>query len=322
MGKFVPKPGLLSIGVAAHGNVETTAECLECLLDSVGGDFELLLIDDQSPDDMLSLYHEVAGLHPHTRIYHFPENLEYTQSVNCLLNEAGGERVLFVSNDILISPEYVVGLLEAMIDPHVGIARGVSNFVDNGLSTHNIALESAIENRGQMYDLARKIYGEGSPLLLDDPFLVGDAFMVSRALLDVVGGFDIRYHGYFSDIDYGLRAIGAGFRRVLSRRSFAWHGKRANFDYLDANVADQKLAHRRQRVQSAWQVFRETWELDELPVNWPGMDALPLVELDQRARNQGIRPAQHLAYDRYLVDAGLMDSPAHGSQPWNPMEQA
>ncbi len=312
----------MSVGVAAHGNVETTAECLECLLDSVGGDFELLLIDDQSPDDMLSLYREAAGLHPNTRIYRFDDNLEYTHSVNCLLNEASGERVLFVSNDILITPEYVVGLLEAMIDPQVGIARGVSNFVDNGLPTHNIVLESEIENRSQMYALAREIYAQGSSPPLDDPFLVGDAFMVSRSLLDVIGGFDIRYHGYFSDIDFGLRAVGAGFRRVLSRRSFAWHGKRANFDYLDANAAEQKLAHRRQRVQLAWQVFRETWKLDQLPVNWPGMDVLPLAELDRRTRNQGIRSTQRLAYDQYLVGARSMNSPAQGSQARTPMEQA
>ena len=322
MAKFAPTPGLLSIGVAAHGNVETTAECLECLLDSIGGDFELLLIDDQSPDDMLSLYRAAAGLHPNTRIYRFDDNLEYTHSVNCLLNEASGERVLFVSNDILITPEYVVGLLEAMIDPQVGIARGVSNFVDNALPTHNIVLESEIENRGQMYALARKIYAEGSLPLLDDPFLIGDAFMVSRSLLNVIGGFDVRYHGYLSDIDFGIRAVGAGFRRVLSRKAFAWHAKDANFEFLDAAAAKEKLARRWQRIGLAWGVFREIWELDKLPENWPGMDSVPLAELDQRARNQGIRSVQRLAYDQYLVDARSMDSPAQGRQARTPMEQA
>jgi GT2 family glycosyltransferase len=194
-------------------------------------------------------------------------------------------------------------LLEAMIDPQIGIARGVSNFVDNGLATHNVALESEIENRDQMFDLARKIYAEGPPSLLDDELFCGDAFMVSRSLLETIGGFDIRFHGYFSDLDFGIRAVGAGFRRVLSSRSFAWHAKRANFDYLDTKAADEKLARRRQRVQLAWQVFREVWELDQLPVVWPGMAALPLAELDRRARRQGIRFAERLAYDHYLVEA-------------------
>jgi hypothetical protein len=163
MAKFVPTLGLLSIGVAAHGNVETTAECLECLLESVGGDFEL--------------------------------------------------------------------------------------------------------------------YIEGSPPLPDAPYPVSEAFMVSGSQPDFIGGFDIRYHGYFSDTDYGLRAPGARFRWVLSRRSFAWHEKLANFDYLDADIAKQKLARRRQRVKLAWQVFRETWKLDQLQVKWPGMYALPLADL-------------------------------------------
>jgi hypothetical protein len=43
----------LSVGMAAHGNARTTRRALDSLFSSATGDFELVLVDDQSPDDTL-----------------------------------------------------------------------------------------------------------------------------------------------------------------------------------------------------------------------------------------------------------------------------
>lgn len=300
MGLLIRSPGFLSIGIAAHGNVETTAECIECLLSSVQGEFELLLVDDQSPDDMLSLYREAARHHAATSIYRFPENKEYSHSVNCILNEARGDRVLFVSNDIMITPHYVAGLIEVMQDETIGIARGVSNFVDNGLDSHNIKLDVSIEDRLQMFTLAEEIHGRSIPSA-DDPFLIGDAFMVSRNLLNTIGGFDTRYVGYLSDFDFGIRAVGAGFRRVFVPKAFAWHGKDANFEYLDSEGAKRKLEMRWQRIRAAWKVFRERWELHSSPPEWPGVNAVPLAELDRLAALRSDLEVTPISYDAFRV---------------------
>ena len=302
MNQIIPAPGVLSIGIAAHGNVDTTAECLKSLFASVAGDFELLLIDDASPDDMLSLYREAADFHPNTRIYRFPENLEYTHSVNCLLNEAGGERVLFVSNDIFITPQYVACLLEATLDPRIGIARGISNFVDNGLATHHANIDTANVGWEALVDFAAGQYAADGTTLLDDPYLVGDAFIVSRALIDIIGGFDTRYRGYLADVDFGLRAAGAGFRRTLCRGAFAWHVKDANFYYLDDAARAQKYARRLERVAAAWRVFRDIWGLDHLPETWPGIDQVPYAELDELARRRGSSRVGPVSYAQYRVD--------------------
>jgi len=40
----------ISIGVSAYGNHETTKHCLRAILDGFSGDYELILVDDCSPD--------------------------------------------------------------------------------------------------------------------------------------------------------------------------------------------------------------------------------------------------------------------------------
>lgn len=301
MDQIIPEPGILSIGIAAHGNVDITVECLKSLFASVGGDFELLLIDDASPDGMLPLFREAAEFHPNTRIFHFPENLEYTQSVNCLLSEATGERILFVSNDIFVTPTYLAALLEATADPGIGIARGVSNFVDNLLETHNVASDAPIATWEQLCEFSARQYFEASPSLPDDPFLIGDAFMVTRELLDTIGSFDTRYHGYLSDIDFGIRAAAAGYRRVYCPRAFARHIQDANFNYLDKAQADQKYARRLERIAKAWAVFRARWGIDKLPSSWPGTKAVPYAELEEQSRRDGNWVVAPGSYARYQI---------------------
>lgn len=301
MKQIFPAEGVLSIGVAAHGNLAITEECLRSIFASVAGDFELLLIDDASPDDHLSLFRDAADFHPNTRIYHFPENLEYTQSVNCLLNEAWGERVLFVSNDIFLTPTYVAALLEAMTDPDIGIARGVSNFVDNQLATHNVSERPDSDGWQALLELAAKHYSRNDSGILDDPFLVGDAFMVQRSLLDAIGGFDLGYLGYLSDVDFGLRTVGAGFRRVLCPRAYAWHVRDANFYYLDDAERNRKYARRLERVKVAWHRLREAWAPELLPAEWPGLDQVPFGVIDALARQRGRRIMPKTSYARYMV---------------------
>ncbi len=301
MQQIIPADGVLSIGVAAHGNVAITEECLKSIFASVAGDFELLLIDDASPDDVLPLFRDAADFHPNTRIYHFPENLEYTQSVNCLLNEAQGERVLFVSNDIFITPTYVAALLETLADPAIGVARGASNFVDNALATHNVSEQPTGEGWQALIDFAAARYAMEGMTNLDDPYLVGDAFMVQRTALDAIGGFDTRLRGYMSDIDFGLRMKGAGFGRVLCPRAYAWHVRDANFNYLSEQAMAEKLQRRLTRVRAAWDSFCDIWNLDKTPGRWPGLKSVPFPALDDIARRRGCVRMAPVSYAHYLI---------------------
>ena len=125
--------------------------------------------------------------------------------------------------------------------------------------------------------------------------------MVTRKLLDTIGSFDTRYHGYLSDIDFGIRAVAAGYRQVYCPRAFARHIQDANFNYLDKAQADQKYARRLERVAKAWAVFRARWGVEQLPLLWPGIKAIPIAELEEQARRTGARVVAPGSYARYLI---------------------
>jgi hypothetical protein len=82
----------VTIATAAYGNAAVTRICLDAILRSAGGEFELPLIDDCSPDsgDIRSLYLDAARRRANTRVFSFSEKLEYSGSLNAFLSHAAG----------------------------------------------------------------------------------------------------------------------------------------------------------------------------------------------------------------------------------------
>jgi GT2 family glycosyltransferase len=271
----------VSIGMAAHGNARTTQKALDDLFCSASGDFELVLVDDRSPDDTLEVFRAARRRHRNTRIFAFRENLEYCQSVNAFLSHAKGELLLFLSNDIFANPTYLRELARAARrHPDCGILRGSSNFVDNASPLHNLPA-GEFDSQDAYFDfcaqVARRYGGTG---LIDDPYLFGDAFLVRRAVLRKVGTFDTRFVGYYGDADFGLRARLAGFRLALAQSAFAFHQRDANVLYLPPEEQRVKIARRQQRVSRALAEFVRKYDLK---LTAAAMHKLPWDELARRA---------------------------------------
>ncbi len=274
----------VTIATAAYGNAATTRICLEALLRSATGDFELILVDDCSPDAgaIQALFLEVADRHANTSIFSFQQNLEYSGSVNAILSHARGASVFFISNDVFVTPHYLRAMLAAAhANPRLGILRGSSNFVDNGLPSHNIALASPVTNIGELFALGAGLEKSHGHATLPDPFLVGDAFLVTRSVIERIGTFDPWFYGYFADPDFGLRARVAGFEPALVPGAFAYHQQDANFGYLPDAERKAKVERRWVRVIENWARFKLKWGM---PVEQPyqSIAGLPWSELAAR----------------------------------------
>jgi len=265
----------LTIGMSAYGNAATTKETLECLQRSIVGDYELILVDDCSPDggQVLRLFKDFARVHRRTRIFRFDTNLEYSGSLNAILSHAGGDEILFISNDIYVCPAYIREMLfVTRSDERFGLVRGCSNFVDNNKATHNVqppTLRSFEEFVEFGSHIERQFHGQ---TVIDD-CLVGDAFLVKRAVIERIGTLDPQFYGYFADADFGVRVRAAGYELVLARGAYAGHKRHANFEYLPLAERQAKLERRRARVLDGWARFKLKYGLPaDLPYDF---DAIP-----------------------------------------------
>lgn len=100
-------------------------ECVNSILASTFTDFELLLVDDGSPDNSGRICEEYAQKDMRIRVLHKP-NGGVSSARNLGLDRARGEWVTFIDSDDLISPTFLEGLYRP-------IAKGENvDFVQGG----------------------------------------------------------------------------------------------------------------------------------------------------------------------------------------------
>lgn len=291
----------LTIGMAACGNIQTTLFALRAVMASVCGDFELILVDDASPDETGKLFEMVSKVHGNTRVFRFTDNIEYSGSLNTILSHAHGDHILFVSNDIFITPAFVSQLLTvAEREPNAGLVRGCSNFVDNGLALHTIKDCGDLDNFSSLFEYSRQRSETFGACCHDDPFLTGDTFLITRVLLNKIGFIDPRFYGYFADHDLGVRARKAGFRPLLAMGAFAWHQHGSNIEYLNPTEKEKKVKARWARVNENWARFKGKYGLHaHLP--YQGMRRIPWDGLVSASETDELSMYPPCDHTRFMV---------------------
>ncbi|MER6397813.1 glycosyltransferase family 2 protein [Kitasatospora sp. NPDC086009] len=101
-----------SVIVPVHKVEEYLPECLDSVLGQGGPDFELIAVDDRSPDGCGAILDEAAARDPRVRVLHLAENVGLGRARNAGLAVATGDYVIFLDSDDTLTP----GLLKAVDD--------------------------------------------------------------------------------------------------------------------------------------------------------------------------------------------------------------
>ncbi|MEV6736899.1 bifunctional glycosyltransferase family 2 protein/CDP-glycerol:glycerophosphate glycerophosphotransferase [Streptomyces sp. NPDC051104] len=87
-------------------------ECLDSVLAQSYTDFEVIAVDDRSPDGCGAILDEYAARDPRVRVLHLPDNVGLGQARNAGLPHTGGDFLLFLDSDDTLTP----GALRAIAD--------------------------------------------------------------------------------------------------------------------------------------------------------------------------------------------------------------
>ena len=97
---------MISIIVPIYKVEEYFPRCVDSLLGQTDGDFELILVDDGSPDRCGAICDEYAAKDPRIFVIH-KENGGLSDARNAGLEIARGEYIAFVDSDDWVSPRYL-----------------------------------------------------------------------------------------------------------------------------------------------------------------------------------------------------------------------
>lgn len=283
---------MVSIVVLFYNDARGTPLCLTALGESVAMSSlhaEFLLIDDHSdpsamiPQALREFRSKVSGAP--VRLIRFRERQHYSRGLAIAMSLAApGSHVLFVSHDMMVTPQYLQTLLAvAAIDPSFGLVRGVSSYID-GYPELWIVPPLPIRSVRDVYNFGEYVWQYSRLGYIDVPVLTGDSMLITREAIQRIGVFDPHFPGYFGDVDYGLRLQRAGLKMVCAKGAWLWHeGAASNRAQAETEGRDQKQVddERRAEVAAHFEVFRKKWN-PSLPdyvglgqIDWAAMRAMP-----------------------------------------------
>jgi GT2 family glycosyltransferase len=225
-----------SVIVVTYNHVLVIDRCLTALVETVGLDDEIIVIDNASRDGTPSL---IGERYPHVRLVRSTANSGFGAACNRAAAEAAGTYLVFINPDTEARPGWLDALLE-----------GLDQSSDVGLATAKVVLAQQPElmdtfgNEVHISGLTTsRHWGEPAERFTrteDVSAVSGACFAVRSLIFKRLGGFDERLFLYFEDTDLSLRARLAGYRCVGVPRAIVLHDHKPGFTpsklrYLERN---------------------------------------------------------------------------------------
>jgi GT2 family glycosyltransferase len=229
-------PPKVLIVILNRNQYELTRETLRSLQKIDYKNYNILLIDNGSTDDS---FHRIK--------VDFPQLLTMANKKN--LGVAGGRNVgiefarkrdddylLFLDNDILVAPDFLTVLVQAMdFYPDVG---GVQSLIFHLREPETVShaggrfFSLICHNRSRRGKRTAELLRDGHPLEID--WMSGVSQLIKREVFSRVRGFDEDYYPYGSEDQQMGRAIkGAGYRLLVAPRSWVWHREKQEKRWLE-----------------------------------------------------------------------------------------
>jgi GT2 family glycosyltransferase/2-polyprenyl-3-methyl-5-hydroxy-6-metoxy-1,4-benzoquinol methylase len=209
----------VSVVIPVYGKWAVTAQCLRSFVEHPPTvPFEVVVVDDASPDDTLEELRKVRGV----RVVALEKNQGFLGATNAGIEAARGEYVVMLNNDTQITEGWLEALVAAVSQPGVGLAGSKLVYPDGRLQEAGgiIFSNAGGWNYGRYDDPERERYN----VARDVDYCSGASIIVRRDLLAELGLLDVRFApAYYEDVDLAFSVREKGLRVVYEPGSVVIH---------------------------------------------------------------------------------------------------
>lgn len=139
---------MVSILVPVYNSEKYLRQCLDSIVNQTYKDLQVVIVDDGSIDNSLSICREYADKYEFIEVYH-QGNAGVASARNALLDKARGDYTIFIDSDDWIELDMIAGLLHyiAEYDLDIAICGSVSEYNDSATAVDTSYCSPLIDNR-------------------------------------------------------------------------------------------------------------------------------------------------------------------------------
>lgn len=235
----------VDIIVPVYRGMESTRRCVESVLACpCGTPFELVIVDDASPDPVLSVWLDQVAATGRITLHRNPENLGFVATVNRAMALHPERDAVLLNSDTEVAGDWLDRLAACVAsDPVIGT---VTPFTNNGsiCSYPTPLVANDFPSGCSLAELDAIFARTNAGQTRDVPTGVGFCLYIRRACWLALDGFDAVHfgRGYGEECDFCMRAGKAGWRNVLCADVFVFHEGAVSFGAERKGLMDRGAA--------------------------------------------------------------------------------
>lgn len=240
----------VSVIVPVYGQLSYTLNCLHSLMSHVSKcPFEILVVDDHSPDATSTWLRRVAGIRVISRL----QNGGFIEACNDGARQARGRTLVFLNNDTRVVEGWLDALVDSLRDlPDADVVGSKLFYADGSLQEAGglIWSDASAWNFGRGDDPGRPEYCYARPV----DYVSGASLAISSNAWSEIGGFDQRYSpAYCEDADLCLKIR-------YERRRQVWFQPRSRVIHYEGKTSGTDLTQGAKAHQiSNTETLRRVW---------------------------------------------------------------
>jgi hypothetical protein len=293
----------ISACVINHNGAHYLAESLPAVMDAVPPFAEIVVVDDASLDGSVEL---VEKRFPNVRLVRLPLNSGPGAARNLGLREARHDRVLFIDNDVRVTPD-CASILDRMLEAYPRVVAAMPSVV------YADRPDTVQYDGADCHFLGQQILtGQDAPVASrptdSRPMssLVTCCFLLDRSRLPDGATFDESLFTQYEDHDFGVRLRALGGELLSVPEALCYHGSGT------VGLSIRQLGgYSRIRVlgliRNRWALILKTWSLRTLFLLAPLLAVHELVQLVMVIKRGWLREWLHavwwiLTHSRELLE--------------------
>jgi len=261
---------MTSIVILTYNKLNYTKKCIESIRKyTFKESYEIIVVDNASTDGTIEWLKTQSDI---ITIFN-KENLGFPKGCNQGIKIAKGDEVLLLNNDVIVTPKWLINLLEALYSSEqIGAVGPVTNLAPGQEIVATYEEESGIANFA--IDIAEKNKNKWSQQIK----LVGFCLLFKKSALDEVGLLDELFTpGNYEDDDISFRLLLAGYKLLLCHNVFIHHFGSISFG-TDNRKFDDLLRENKLK-------FLKKWKISEAQLGVCRKDLINLMNLTQNDIN-------------------------------------
>lgn len=233
----------VSIIVVNWNRAGLLKDCLSALSCQSYSNYEIIVVDNGSADDSVTLVKEKFPL---VKLVELAENRGFTGGNAAGLEVADGEFIALVNNDARAEPGWLESLLRPMLtDAAIGLCASKliidgTDAIDSAgdaITTAGVGFNRGLGVDSRQFSFSEPIFGA-----------CGAAVVYRRSMLREIGFFDADFFLYDEDIDLSFRAQLAGWKCQFVPDAVAHHKGNATSERL----SDLHVYYHTRNLEFVW----------------------------------------------------------------------